>query len=228
MAIVTLLDLNAGRPNSGVAAIRSAIEDEGHTAALVDVRGGERIPEDPEAVVATGGPGSPNEPGQWQTGLRRALRRAVLNEVPLLAICYSFQVLSSEVGARVERLQTKRMGVFPLSPTEDGLNDRWLAGAATSEVFEMRGFGVWGGDLLVLARGVEGDVTAARFGDRAVGCVFHPEAEPVSVASWLDVPENQTMLEHIEGAPSPASMKEAAPRLVAAREALLAQFLREL
>ena len=225
MARVTLLDLNAGRPNSGVAAIRAAIEEAGHEPALLDVRGGAALPSDPEAVVATGGPGSPHEAGTWQAPYRRLLRSAVLRDIPLLAICYSFQVLASEVGARVERLAEKRMGVFPLEPTPAGLGDRWLGPARGGEVFEMRGYGVWRGDLQVLATGAEGDVTAARFGDRAVGCVFHPEAEPVSVGAWLEVPDNQALLARIPGVPSPAEMQAAAPRLLDARQALLAGFL---
>ena len=228
MAVGTLLDLNAGRPNSGVAAIVAAIAQAGHRAAVVDVRRGDPIPGNIEALVSTGGPGSPHESGAWQAPFRRALRSAILGELPLLAICYSFQVLSSELGARVERLRTKRMGVFPLRPTSDGLLDPWLGPAASSEVFEMRGYGVWGGDMRVLARGKEGDTTAARFGDAALGCVFHPEAEPVSVAAWLDVPDNRAMLARIEGTPGPEAMKQAAPRLREANEVLLAQFLRGL
>jgi len=227
MAVVTILDLNAGRPNSGVSAIRQAVAETGHEAVVVDVRGGDALPEAPEAIVATGGPGSPHEPGGWQTPFRRCLRSAVLRDTPLLAICYSFQVLSSELGARVQKLEHRRMGIFPMRRTQDGTEDSWLA-ASGGEVFEMRGWGVWRGDLKVLATGAEGDTTAARFGDHAVGCVFHPEAEPFSVSAWLDVPDNQAMLGRLDGTPSPEDMREAAPRLVDVREALLAGFLRGL
>jgi GMP synthase-like glutamine amidotransferase len=40
---------------------------------------------------------------------------------------------------------------------------------------------VWG--LEPLALGPEGDVTAARLGERAWGCVFHPEARPSDLAA---------------------------------------------
>lgn len=222
---VVVLDLNAGRPNAGVAAICAAIEAAGHSADVVDVRGGAPMPASPEAVIATGGPGSPHEEGDWQVAYRACLRRAVLDEVPLLAICYSFQVLASEVGARVDRLSDNRMGVFPLEASPSGRADPWLSPAGRTMVFEMRGFGVWGGDLEVLARSSEGDVTAARFGEHAVGCVFHPEAEPESVAAWIAVEDNREMLRRNDAAADPEEVQLTAPLLVEANETLLGGFL---
>ena len=222
---VTVLDLNAGRPNAGVAAIVGAIQAAGHEADVVDVRGGAPLPATPQALVATGGPGSPHEEGDWQAPYRACLRRAVLAEIPVLAICYSFQVLASETGARVERLADNRMGVFPLEPTSEGDEDGWLSQAGRTMVFEMRGFGVWDGDMQVLARSSEGDITAARFGRRAVGCVFHPEAEPESVAAWISVEANREMLRRNDAAADPEEVQLTAPLLVKANETLLGGFL---
>jgi GMP synthase-like glutamine amidotransferase len=169
MKTLVILDLN-GFPSKGVPRLVALSQARGWRPVVVDLRAGEPIPR-ADALVVSGGPGSPHAPGDWQLPLRRALRRAVLEGAPLLAICLGFQILSAEWGARVGLLEQARDGV---SPAGFGA-DPWLP--HEGEVYEHRSFGIWGlHGAPVLARGPEGDVLAARLGPAALGCAFHPEA----------------------------------------------------
>jgi len=189
VARTLLLDLNGGAPNEGVALIRTHLEQAGHELLVADVRAGQDLEVEVDGLLATGGPGSPLLEAPWQAPLRARLRRALEEGTALLAICMGFQVIAGELGARVEPLARGRYGIHPLWPTEAGQRDTWFSRALPGAAFDQRRFGIWRGDLEVLSHGDEEDVTAARLGPRAVGCVFHPEATSAAIEAWLDRPE---------------------------------------
>ncbi len=186
MARIALLDLNGGTPNQAVELLLAATVGAGHEASVIDVIGGDALPLSPEAILTTGGPGSPHAPGAWQVPLRATLRRALREETPLLAICLGFQIIAGELGSRVGPLAQSRRGVYSLECTPAGHGDVLVGRAADGAVFEQRRWAVWGGDLEVLSTGPEADTTSARLGPAAWGCVFHPEATASALAGWFE------------------------------------------
>ncbi len=224
MACITLLDFNEGHENLGVEELERAACDLGHTVQRIDVRRGEALPDGVEAVLASGGPGSPLDDGPWTAPLFRWLAARVEEGTPLLAICFGYQMLVRATGGSLEPLVTCRFGIAPIVPTAAGEKDAWLARALPSNGFFQHGWGVTrGGEAL--ARGPSGDLTASRFGDRAVGCMFHPEAGPSAVQSWFENPRVVQKLLDRMNAKDRATLRAGLPSLTAAHEGLLLGFL---
>ena len=174
--------MNAGHPNVGVSAIVGQVQEAGLDSLVVNVRGQDDLPQWPAAVIATGGPGSPLDGGRGIAESTDLLMRCVETGIPVLAICFSFQLLAHACGAAVRRMRRPRMGITELSGKS---RDRWLGGCGKGPVFENRKLGVFGkGDFLSLETQGE-QVLAARFSHNAVGCVFHPEADAPTVKAFL-------------------------------------------
>ena len=170
-----LLDLNDGVANRGVAAILGLLASSGRTSRLWEVRQKHELPPmDSELWVLSGGPGSPLAEGPWRAPLLAALRARIAEDRPTLAICYGFELLGHALGAELRELTTPRDGVFPLRLT---LGDPRFSGLQGAGAYEGRRWGVFGEVGEVLATGGEGDLTAARFGQRGLGVIFHPEAD---------------------------------------------------
>lgn len=225
MARIALLDLNGGKPNEAVGLLLAAIAEAGHDAGVVDVLGGEPLPQAADALLVTGGPGSPHAPGPWQAPLRATLRRALADETPLLCICLGLQIIAGELGSRVMPLAAARFGLYPVGLTSEGREDTLLGGAQAGAAFEQRRYGLWDGDLVVLARGPEHDVTAARLGPAAWGCVFHPEATHSALAAWMDRPEPARKIRAGGGDQALQDMRDQLPAVQAVHEAVVGGWL---
>jgi GMP synthase-like glutamine amidotransferase len=225
VARIALLDLNGGKPNEAVGLLLTAIAAVGHQAVVVDVLAGAALPSDPEAVVTTGGPGSPIAMGAWQVPLRAFLRRTLQEEIPLLTICLGFQIIAGELGSRVQTLERPRLGVYPLASTLLGESDERFAPAIGGSAFEQRHFGVWHGDLGILAVGPEGDVTCARLGPAAWGCVFHPEATGKAMHAWLGREEARRKITERVGESGLREMLGRVPGIQRVHDALLKDWL---
>lgn len=184
---ITVIDLNDGRANQGVAAICQAIRDRHALPRVHDLRVEGCLPAQlGDGVILTGGPGSPTTSAPWRRRLQAALPN-IAARVPVLGICLGFQVMASAWGWRLGPLPCPRFGVYHLA--RGTRPDRWLCrlppGAA---VFEQRRWAVWpaaGARGSLLATSLHGDALAVRFGPLAAGAVFHPEAAARSVATWL-------------------------------------------
>ena len=225
MAEIALLDFNNGHPNVGCAALERAARSHGHVVGIIDVRGGQALPQGFDAVLTSGGPVSPLDQAEWASPLFAWFRQALEEQRPILAICFGFQMLCRAVGGKIFERKESRLGLYDLCPTEAGRQDPWLAAALPSAVFLQHRFGVQDLDGQVLASGAEGDVLAARFGPAAVGCMFHPEACPETTTAWLEDPGVQAKLEMRHSAVGWTDMIEKVPRLERSSRALLHGFL---
>ena len=78
---------------------------------------------------------------------------------------------------------------------------------------------------MVLAQGIEGDVTAARLGPVAVGCIFHPEADSAAVHEWFEEPEVAKKLAERHAPEECAEMERRIDDLDTAHRGLLLGFL---
>lgn len=173
---VHLLDLNAGHPNRGTAAIVGLAQGLGHPVSVYDVRArGELPPPGDGAWILGGGPGSPLEPGPWRDPLLAALRARASSSSPTLAICYGCEMLGAALGADLRRLREEREGVYRLHLLGASGRDPLLRGLGQAAAYEKRSWGVFDVPARVLASGPDGDAAAFRVA-RSWGVIFHPEA----------------------------------------------------
>ncbi|UGS39204.1 type 1 glutamine amidotransferase [Capillimicrobium parvum] len=142
---------------------------------------GERAPatlHEYDRVVSLGsGDAADDESVAWQAEERRALARALEDDVPVLGICFGGQALALALGGGVRRAARPEIGCW----TEVDTADPAVVGAGPW--FE------WHVDEIVappgaeiLARNASG-VQAWRLGDH-VGLQFHPEVDEEIVVLW--------------------------------------------
>ena len=186
MPTVAIIDLH-GQPHAHTQALLGLVQGAGASAEIHDALRG-RLPARADGMIITGGPGTPEDRAPWRKRLQAAAQ-GWASKVPVVAIGLGFEVLAQSQGWAVRKLETHRTGWHPLTPTAVGAQDPLLARLPRgTHVFEDRSWAVLPPPAATTSRNVvlaftsAGDVAAARFGERTVGMIFHPEAQdgPVS------------------------------------------------
>ena len=129
-----------------------------------------------------------DETHPWLTPTKSLLREAVASEVPTLGVCLGHQLASVALGGSVDRHPAGRqVGLLPV---------RWTAAADDDPVFgavaEDARAVQWNNDVVVepppaaslVAGTTSGGPQVLRFGPRAWGVQFHPEAGLEVVSGW--------------------------------------------
>ncbi|MET0728879.1 MAG: type 1 glutamine amidotransferase [Acidimicrobiales bacterium] len=123
----------------------------------------------------------------WLPAVKDLIAATVDDERPFLGICLGHQLATVALGGEVTRNPSGRAkGLTPVALTEDGRGDALLGTSDGLPTIQ------WNGDVAVrlpegsarLATGPDGSVQAARFGPRAWGVQFHPEASPLVFRGW--------------------------------------------
>ncbi|WP_109472167.1 type 1 glutamine amidotransferase [Ornithinimicrobium cavernae] len=125
---------------------------------------------------------------RWLPPTRALIATVIAAGDPFLGICLGHQLATVALGGTVARNpHGHSRGLTPFSPTPE---------AATDPLFSALEPGVqavqWNNDIATalprrattLALSPDGSVQAARFGPRAWGVQFHPEASPAIFRSW--------------------------------------------
>ncbi|MBI5124405.1 MAG: type 1 glutamine amidotransferase [Candidatus Omnitrophica bacterium] len=159
----------------------------------VELSEGDRLPsnfEGVDAVIFMGGPMNVYEEEKYPflKDEDMFIKQALTDEIPILGICLGSQLLAKAAGARVKKSPVKEIGWYPVSLTNEGLDDALFDGLAPNlEIFQWHEdtFDIpEGGDLL--AEGSNCRNQAFRFGKNAYGLQFHIETTPDMVKEWLD------------------------------------------
>ncbi len=115
------------------------------------------------------------------------IRRALIDEVPVLGICLGAQLIAKTCGARITRSPQKEIGWCTVTKTREGMNDNLFRGNPQrmtvfqwhEDTFDLPGDGV------LLAKGRVCTNQAFRVGHNAYGLQFHIEATPEMVEAWM-------------------------------------------
>lgn len=225
-----LVDMNNGVPNQAIRCFHVLVErffglvrrhnpDLCASVAHVQPRNlGEVPPADCDLYLCTGGPGSPfdgyDQP--WCTGFRRLLDGLVEEDLHrdcagdamgrgALLLCHSFELAVLHFGvAQMVPRPTRKFGVMPVYPTEEGqrspllarFGDRlfvwehrnWQAVALDEPRLHALGGELWARESRDGRSKGEG-LMAFRFAPLIEGVQFHPEADRHGALSWLLRPE---------------------------------------
>jgi GMP synthase (glutamine-hydrolysing) len=150
---------------------------------------GETLPEltdDTAALVVYGGKfGVPEkETYAFLKDEMRLIRRALNRDIPLLGICLGAQLLAHELGAEVgpHPMGLHEYGYYPLLPQAAGrafIPDSLMALQSHYHQFAIPA----GAERLASSELYENQ--AFRYGSRAFGLQFHPEASRRSLERWI-------------------------------------------
>jgi len=117
---------------------------------LIRVGAGEAVPPDPDpfsGLVFMGGPMSVNDNLPWVGPTLALIRRAVMNNVPVLGHCLGGQLMSKALGGSVGNSPVKEIGWGEVSVTDDPIVYEWFGEVSTFEAFH------WHGEMFTLPRG---------------------------------------------------------------------------
>jgi GMP synthase (glutamine-hydrolysing) len=162
----------------------------------IELSRNEKLPADFDgtgALVVLGGPMNVYEEKEYPflKGEELLIRKALIEEVPLLGICLGAQLLAKTCGARVRKAQEKEVGWYTVKKTEEGKKDQLFSGSSD----QMRVF-QWHEDTfdlpegaVLLAEGKGCRNQAFRVGQSAYGFQFHVEVTEEMVQRWFQSEE---------------------------------------
>ncbi|MFQ5956803.1 MAG: type 1 glutamine amidotransferase [Candidatus Brocadiales bacterium] len=163
-------------------------------------------PGDYSAVVTLGGPMGVYDDEEvypflgWEDAF---LKRAIVENVPVLGLCLGAQLLAKAAGAKVTKAPEKEIGWFDVSLTEDGRTDPLFEGMPEKLlVFQ------WHGETFEIPEGgkkLAGSSVcpnqAFRVGKTAYGLQFHLEVTPPMINQWIDAYKEE--LDSLKGVVDP-------------------------
>ncbi len=169
------------------------IEDAGVEVVVLAADEGEDVPaslDGFDGLLVLGGSMGANDDRlhPWLTATKALVAGTVRAGEPFLGICLGHQLAGAALGGRVEvNVHGHSTGVTPFRPTPEAALDPLLAGVAAGTLTVQ-----WNNDVVTvlppdavrLATAPDGTVQAARYGDRAWGVQFHPEASALIFRGW--------------------------------------------
>ncbi|HKD36052.1 MAG TPA: gamma-glutamyl-gamma-aminobutyrate hydrolase family protein [Pirellulales bacterium] len=192
-------------PHEGLGTIEDALRRERVACGVIDLfreSPREFHPEQLAGLVVMGGPMNVDETDRhpFLADEVRWIRDALDADLPILGVCLGSQLLAKALGSRVYTNRVKEIGWYEIELTEAGRGDALFSGCQPTEmVFH------WHGDTfdlpdgaVQLARAVDCENQAFRFGRAAYGLQFHLEVTPEIIVSWLGEPGNCGELAEID------------------------------
>ena len=188
----------------GPGLIEKIFAADGWVLRTVELLHGEKLPSDFDetgALVVLGGPMNVYEEKQYPFLKEEELliRKALIEEVPVLGICLGAQFLAKTCGARVKKAPHKEIGWYKVEKTGDGKKDAlFTTGPDRIQVFQWHEdtFDVPEGAIL-LAEGKDCKNQAFRVGQNAYGLQFHIEVTEDMIQNWLQSGQEEAVVEKI-------------------------------
>ena len=145
-----------------------------------------------DALIVFGGPQNANEDDKYPYFLQEKaiLRKAVVQEVPILGICLGGQLLATVLDGEVKKHTLTEIGFSEVQCTEEGKNDPLYRGLAGHQLVYQ-----WHEDTFEIPSGAIRLATsettrnqAFRYGRNAYGIQYHIELTPAMLDMWLSEP----------------------------------------
>lgn len=154
---------------------------------------GEAVPAtsvEADGVVVLGGAMGANDDldHPWLAPIKVLVADTVGRGIPFLGVCLGHQLAAVALGGEVQRNPAGRaVGLVPVGLTGAGMQDELLSGTDGAPAVQHNDDVVTALPAAAtrLATAPDGTVQAARFGPRAWGVQFHPEASPEIFAGWV-------------------------------------------
>ncbi len=141
-------------------------------------------------LVVLGGEMGANDDADnpWLTPTKSLIATVVRSGQCFFGICLGHQLAAAALGGRVIRNpHGNATGLTPVTLTADGRTDPMLGAVpqgARAVQWNRDVVSLLPGGATLLATSPDGTVQAARYGERAWGVQFHPEASPAIFRTW--------------------------------------------
>ncbi len=223
---VAIIDMNKGAANQGMRGIQEILQRYqlqnkiSFAIDTFDIRQKGEVPSlDYQIYISSGGPGSPydGEGQKWEVDFFTLLDKiddfnaSQHQKKHVFLICHSFQLACRKYGlGNITRRKSTSFGIFPMSLTENGLNEPIFEGlnetlfAVDSRDWQViepnqSAFDKIDAKLLAIEKerpniDLERCMMAIRFSPYVIGTQFHPEADPVGMTSYLLLTEKKNMI----------------------------------
>jgi GMP synthase (glutamine-hydrolysing) len=190
--------------HEGPGLIESIFTANGWSLKTVELSQGEKLPSDFDetgALVVLGGPMNVYEEKQhpYLKEEESLIRKALIEEIPVLGICLGAQLLAKTCGARIKKAPRKEIGWYKVEKTSDGKGDTLFnKGPDQIQVFQWHEdtFDVPQGAVLI-AEGRDCKNQAFRVGQNAYGFQFHIEVTEDMIRNWLQSGQDGVTVEKI-------------------------------
>ena len=188
----------------GPGLIEDIFVESGWSIKTVELSQGEKLPsgfDETGALVLLGGPMNVYEEKKYPflKEEESLIRKALVEEIPVLGICLGAQLLAKTCGAQVKKAPQKEIGWYKVEKTDDGKKDvLFNTGADRIQVFQWHEdtFDVPEGAVL-LAEGKDCKNQAFRVGQNAYGLQFHIEVTEDMIRDWFQSGEEKAIVEKI-------------------------------
>ena len=186
--------------NEGPGLMEPFFADHGWELETIDLSSGRQLPDDLDslaAIIILGGPMNVYEEKQYSFLKEEEvlIRKALIEEIPMLGICLGAQLLAKVCGARVKKAPQEEIGWFRVKKTGDGKKDPLFKGNPDQiQVFQWHEdtFDIPKGAVL-LAEGRNCKNQAFRVGQNAYGLQFHIEVTENMIQTWFQSGEEASV-----------------------------------
>lgn len=184
--------------------IRVAAGLEADDAVVVNVQGGERLPEDRNGfagVMITGSGAMVTDKEDWSEATADWLRDAIHTGVPTLGICYGHQLIAHALGGEVGWMPKREMGTVEIETHDEHAgNDPLFANLPSrfpAQATHLQSVLRVPEGAVILAKSDADPHHAFRFGDHAWGLQFHPEFSGTMMKGYVEARKDRLAEEGI-------------------------------
>jgi len=142
------------------------------------------LPANPgDLLLVMGGPMSVNDEDPWIEEEIAFIGKAAKSGAKIIGVCLGAQMLAVSLGGKVTKGEKTEIGMTPITLTERGMEDPLFQKLAdTRNVFEWHSEGIEAPtDAVVMASSELYPVQAFRYGEHAIGLLFHTEIERTGI-----------------------------------------------
>ena len=213
----------------GLGTLEDAIESRGMEYHYIHLYNNDKAPQNLDAysaLIVLGGPMNVYETEKYPFLIdeERLVREAISKSIAVLGLCLGAQLIAKTAGARVFAGRKKEIGWYPVSLTNDALDDTLFTGFKKDmTVFQ------WHGDTFDVPSGAKRMAASELFPNQAfklsekiIALQFHLEVTEEAVYQWMQ--EYQEELNGLKGSIDPEKIRIETKEKIESLKILAQQF----